>query len=307
MASNPLPKTNDRLFTLTSDMIDGASTIGSAVGIVQNTAPVLTTALAAARLAETEFQAARQEKITATAAQTIADSNTKTFISTTKRVLIPHLGASWSTIWAQVGFVDNSLETPRTLDERFNLLTSLKTYLAAHPAHENAPLDITAAAATILHGASAAARSAVNVALKNLATARLARQTAVENLRTRMRGLITEIDTLLPDDDPRWYAFGLNAPADAVTPGIPAAPTLTPGAPGSGLLFLDWPDTRRTDHYRVWQKAGNETTFTPVSTVTESDATLTHLPLGIPLTYQITALNEAGESLPSPNTTITLN
>ena len=307
MARNPLPASFDRLFALATDMIDGAATIGPATGVVQNTAAVLTTPLAAARKSEADFQKARLEKIEATTAQTTADSNAKAFIATAKRILIPQLGAAWSTSWAQVGFVNGSLETPTSLDERFTLLGTLRDYLAAQPAHENAPLGITAAAALALHTASATARAAVNTALRNLATARLTRETAVDALRTRMRGLITELATLLPDDDARWYAFGLSAPGDPETPGTPAAPTLTPGIAGSGLLFLDWPDTRRTDRYRVWQKQPGESAFTAVATVTESDATLTALPTGIPLEFQITALNDAGESIPGPASTITLS
>lgn len=307
MARNPLPASLDRLFALATDMIDGAATIGPATGVVQNTAAVLTTTLTAARKSEADFQKARLDKIEATTAQTTADSNAKAFIATAKRVLIPHLGATWSTVWAQVGFVNGSLETPTSLDERFTLLGTLRDYLTAQPAHENAPLGITAAAALALHTASATARAAVNTALQDLATARLTRETAVDALRTRMRGLITELATLLPDDDARWYTFGLSAPGDPETPGIPAAPTLTPGIAGSGLLFLDWPDTRRTDRYRVWQKSPGETAFTPVATVTESDATLTALPTGILLEFQITALNDAGESTPGSASTITLS
>jgi hypothetical protein len=307
MASNELPDSNDRLFTLASDMIAGATTIGPATGVVQNTAAVLTTCLTAARKSEADFQKARQEKKDATSAQNIADSNTKAFIATAKRVLIPRLGANWSTAWAPVGYVDHSLATPTTLDERFNLLGTLRDYLAAHPAHENAPLAITAADAQALHAVSAAARSAVKEALKNLTIARRARETAMDALRIRMRGLVTELHTVLPDDDPRWYSFGLSAPADPETPGNPAAPTLTLGLPGSGLLFLDWPDTRRTVRYRVWQKLPGETAFRPVATVTESDATLTDLPLATPLEFQITAVNAAGESVPSPVSTIILS
>lgn len=306
MASNALPDTLDRLFTLASDMLDGVTTVGTATGIVQNNAAILTSTLATARTAEADFQKARRGKIDATTAQTTADSNSKAFIATAKRILIPHLGATWSTAWAQVGFVNGSLETPNSLDKRFNLLATLRDYLKALPAQENAPLGITAAAAQLLHSATATARAAVNTALRNLATARLARETAVDALRNRMRGLIAELNTLLPADDARWYAFGLSAPADPETPGIPAAATLTPGISGSGLLFLDWPDTRRTDRYRVWMKKPGEATFTPVATVTESDATLSALPLRAALEFQITALNDAGESIPSPLSSITL-
>ncbi len=306
MATNTLPKTNDLLFALATDMIDGLTAIGDSTGIVQNTATVLQTVLDDAKAAEQQFQAARQQKITAIAAQSMADAKAKTFIATAKRVLIPLLGAAWSTAWVEVGFVNTTLATPTSIDERYSLLDTLRAYLAKHPEQENAPLLITAATAATLHADFKSARAEVKSALTALGISRDQREKEITALRTRMRGLIAEITTLLPDDDPRWYQFGLNAPADPETPTIPEAPILTPGTLGSGLLFLDWPDTRRTDRYRVWQKLPTDTAFTPVATVTESDATLDSLPTGILLEFQITALNEAGESIPSPVSSITL-
>ncbi len=307
MARNPLPESFSRLSTLATDMIDGCTKIGTATGIVQNTAIVLQTALDTASASETTFQSARTAKGTATTAHTTADSNIKSFVSTAKRILIPRIGAAWNTDWAEAGFVNNTIETPGTYDERFSLIAKLVKYFSDHPTYENAPLEITSAEAATLHTAANNARSTLAAALTHLANCRTARETAMENLRTRMRGLISELDTLLPDDDPRWYRFGLNAPGDPETPAIPAASTLTPGISGSGLLFLDWPDTRRTDRYRVWQKKPGESAFTPVATVTESDATLTALPAGILLEFQITAVNDAGESVPSPVSGITLS
>jgi len=306
MARNPLPESFDRLSTLAEDMIDGVTTIGTTIGVVQNTAAILQAALDAASGAESAFQKARKGKVTATAAQTLADSNTKAFIATAKRILIPHLGASWSTVWAEVGFVANTLETPTSIDQRYALLNTIHSYLAANPARENAPLNITAAIAKPLYDAFTTARGNLNKAMNALGDARNTRETAMETLTKRMRGLISELDTLLPDDDPRWYAFGLNAPGDPETPGIPEAPTLTAGAPDSGRLFIDWPDTRRADRYRVWLKKPGETEFTAVATVTESETTLASLPLGIPLELQITATNTAGESIPGSVAVVTL-
>jgi hypothetical protein len=307
MATNPLPAPFSRLFTLATDMIDGCTKIGTSTGVVQNTAAVLQAALDAAGDSESTFQSARTAKGTATSAHTTADSNIKSFISTAKRILIPRIGSSWSTDWAEAGFVDNSIETPGTYDERFSLIGKLKKYFADHPAYENAPLEVTSEEAETLHQAAATARSGLTAALARVSTTRTDRETAMDTLRTRMRGLINELDILLPDEDPRWYRFGLSAPGDAETPAIPAAATLTPGIAGSGLLFLDWPDTRRTARYRVWLKKPGEPAFTPVATVTESDATLTGLPLGVLLEFQITALNDAGESTPSPAGSITLS
>ncbi len=85
-------------------MIDGLTSIAPSTGIVQNTTTVLQAVLAASTTAETEFQKTSAPKTTA-----IADSNASAFISTAKRVLILHLGPSWSTAWAEVGFVNGSI------------------------------------------------------------------------------------------------------------------------------------------------------------------------------------------------------
>jgi len=90
-------------------------------------------------------------------------------------------------------------------------------------------------------------------------------------------------------------------------PRFPFLPILCAIA-GSNLepeIFL-WPDTRRADRYRVWLKKPADADFAPVATTAESDATLTALPVGVPLQLQITAANDAGESIPGPMSAITL-
>ncbi len=103
---------------------------------------------------------------------------------------------------------------------------------------------------------------------------------------------------MIADDDARWYAFGLNRPADPQTPGIPDGQLVTPGA--AGVLYIDWADSRRAEHYRVWKKVvGVDTEFTAAASVSDSDATLTGLPSGATVEIQVTAVNDAGESVPS--------
>ena len=124
------------------------------------------------------------------------------------------------------------------------------------------------------------------------------RDAAVEALKTRMRGVISELDQLLGDTDPRWDAFGLNAPGAAETPDTPEALVLTPGAPGT--LLADWADARLAARYRVWILiVGVDTDFRPAATVTDSDATLPVLGSGKTVRVRVTAVNDAGESTPS--------
>ena len=133
-------------------------------------------------------------------------------------------------------------------------------------------------------------RLGANGALRN------ARDTAIDALGLRVRGLIDELDLLLTALDPRWYAFGLNPPGAPATPEIPDGLVITVGPNGSGTIYLDWDDAPRAERYRVWQKADNALNWESVATVDDSDATLSGLAVGFSGKLRVTALNDAGES-----------
>lgn len=298
MATNALPRQLDRIFALAEDMADGLQTHESAVGIKQNTEAALRAALSAAQAAENNFQTKRNAKTLAVTAQTVADSNGKAFIAAAKSVLENYLGRHWSSAWASAGFVNGSTAIPNTLAERQSCLDALKTYFTTNPTHQNPPLNVTAPKASNLFTALSDARSAVNDAEHVAGAAKAAREAAVATLRTRMSGLVNELAQLLDPDDPRWYAFGLNRPADPETPGIPDNLVLTAGP--AGTVLADWADARRAVRYRVFkQLVGTDADFVHVLTVSESDATLSGLPSGATLKVQVTAANDAGESAPS--------
>jgi len=154
---------------------------------------------------------------------------------------------------------------------------------------------VTAARAGELFAALSAARSAVNQGLTDIGQKKAIRDAAEKALRTRLRGLIAELGQLLPDDDPRWYAFGLNPPAAPDTPEIPDGLVLTHGEPGT--LLADWADAPRAQRYRVWkQVVGVDEDFVAALTVNDSDATLTGLPSGTTVRIRVTAVDDAGES-----------
>ena len=158
---------------------------------------------------------------------------------------------------------------------------------------------MTAAQAATLHTTVSDARTALDQKVTEAGQAKSARDTAEANLRKRLRGVITELDTLLGPDDPLWHAFGLNRPADESTPEAPSFTTATPG--GAGILHVDWDDALRADHYRVWIFiVGTDSDFHAEETVTDSDATLSGLPSGSTVRVRVTSVNGAGESAPGP-------
>jgi hypothetical protein len=71
-------------------------------------------------------------------------------------------------------------------------------------------------------------------------------------LKKRIRELISELEQLLASEDPRWDAFGLNAPGAPETPEAPDNLILTPGTPGH--VLADWSDARRVTAFgSVWR------------------------------------------------------
>ena len=298
MNSNRLPDQIDPLFTLGEDMSDGCNAHEVAIAIKQNKEADIRAALVAAILAQGNFKAAQTAKTALSGAVTVADSNAKSYIGSTRRVLINYLGDGWSQTWEATGFPNQSTAVPGTQPERQALLLSLKNYFTANAAQENAPLNVTAARAQLLFTALSDARSAAadgnNVAgqKKNL------RDAAEKTLRTRMSGLIAELGQLLDDNDPRWLAFGLNLPGATNLPDQADSLVLTAG--GAGVVLSDWSDASRATRYRVFKQVLTvDAAMVHVTNVTDSDYTFTGLPGGKTVRVQIIAANDAGEAQPS--------
>ncbi len=298
MASNPIPTGLPQLFALAEDMADGCQSHEAAVGLKQNKEANLRADLATARDAESDYAAAKGDKDTLSTALRVADSNARALLKAARAVLAQSLGEGWSAAWDPTGFPNQSTAVPATQEERLNLCASLKAYFTANPAKENAPLAVTAANAEAKFTALSNARQAVNNGNAAAGQNRDVRNGAVAALKTRMRGLMAELEQLLDENDPRWDAFGLNAPGAAATPDAPEALVVTPGTPGH--LLADWADARRASRYRVWVKVeGVDTDFHAAATVTDSDATLNTFPSGRTVRVRVTAANDAGESTPS--------
>ncbi len=298
MASNILPSGLQDLFTLAEDMADGLHAHEAAIGIKQNTEAVFRADLTAAITAQTNHIAAQTAKVALSTAVTVADSNGKAFISTARNVLATYLGNGYSQAWDATGFPDNSTAVPGTQAKRQVLLQSLQNYFTAHPAQENAPLNITAARAGILFTALSDARSAANDGNTAAGQKKNLRDAAEKTLRNRMSGLVSELGQLLEDTDPLWLAFGLNEPGATNLPDVADSLILTAG--GAGVVLADWSDASRATRYRVFKQiVGVDATMVAAVTVTDSDYTFTGLTSGKTLKVQIIAANDAGQAQPS--------
>lgn len=281
--------------TITSVAVNGIKLHGAAVGLRQNEEPKLTADLVRFRDLCSSFDAARVAKRAATEAQNAADHAARQYLADVRHLLARAFGSKWNVRWLGAGFRNESTAIPASMGERLELLHSLTRFFPEHPELENASLQVTGARAAELIVPFEAARNAFAQAATEAGQTLELRDQAEEALRTRMRGLIGELKQLLSDNDPRWWAFGFNAPADPSTPSIPDGLVFT--LSGS-TAYLDWADSRRAERYRVWkQTVGVDAAFEHVDSVTESDFTLAGLPAGKVTRVQVTAVNAAGESL----------
>jgi len=298
--ANPTPATIGDLIAAGEDLCDGLDTHAVAVGIKQNTAALTRTDHTALVTAQNNFNAATGAQPAAYTALRVADSNAKGFIAKAITVLAASLGGEWSDEWVATGLPDSSLGIPRTQDKRFTALGGLKAYLTANPDKEvsTAAVVVTAALATTLHTALSTARGGVGTALANTKTKLMARDAAEEAFRKRFRGVIDELGQLLSDEDPKWYDFGLNRPADPATPGIPS--NVLASAIGGGRVLVQIDFARRANSYNYYRKiVGTDTDQVKATNTEGTQYTIEGLPVGANVEITVTGVNDAGEGVAS--------
>lgn len=298
MASNPTPDRIDELLASGEDICDGLDQHGVAIGIAQNTFAATRADLDALIAAHTQFKLAEGAQPAAYAALRSADSNAKGFIARALGVLKNYLGNDWSDAWAATGLPDHRVGIPGTQDGRYTALTGLKGYFTATPAHENPPLNVTAAIAQTLHTALSDARQGAANALSNSKARLLLRNEKLEAFRKRFRGAIDELEQKLPADDARWYDFGLNRPDDPATPGVPTGVLATPMGGGNVLVQID--GARRANSFNYYKKVvGVDTEPVKVTNTEGTQHTISGLPAGATVEITVTGVNDAGEGQPS--------
>jgi len=297
MASIRLPRANDSLFSLADDAVDGAVQYEATLPLKQNTSSAISGDLQMARQKQVLFKAAETLLSNAHDALQIADSNAKAFLAKFKKAMTGAMGDQWRAEYGEAGFAQGSLQMPGTQDDRFAMAYKIPKFLMDHPECEDARMtvQVTTAQAQTIYDVLDTARAAVNLKETAAGEAMNVRDVAVVALRKRLTGLIAELEQTIAEDSPIWYAFGLNAPADPSTPGVPlSGPTLTPGA--AGTAYSVWGIGRRSDYYHVWlQIMGTDAAPVRVATVTDRAFTFTGLPSGATVKVSISGVNEAGE------------
>jgi hypothetical protein len=126
--------------------------------------------------------------------------------------------------------------------------------------------------------------------------AKAANEAAEKALYQRMTGLRSELDQLLSDDDPRWYAFVFDRQSDGWGPGPGPVEHLVLTPAGPGMVFADWEDARRAERYRVFKQVSG-VDAEPVeltSTAMDSQFNLTNLPSGATVTVKVVGREPGG-------------
>jgi hypothetical protein len=310
MSSNAIPTTYEPLIQLLTDAVDGSSTHGAAVGLKQNDEPALRAVLhdlvgtpagpdgqtQALPGLKAQYNTAKANKAALTAALRSAQSNGRALAMACIGTLKPRLGNKWNAAWQEAGFAANSLQVP--VNPVF-VLQHLHSFYLAHADYEVKGLtpDISCTASACAGAVQAIADAQVASNRSNFDTgeARNRLEQGVKAARMRLSGLREELVRLIADDDHRWYAFGFDRPSHVGSPETPENVAVTPGAAGSGLVFVDWDDARRADSYRLRATDADGNVLAEVLPQ-DSEAKLTGLPAGSTVALTVTARNAAGES-----------
>src|SRR4030095_9839525 len=196
--------------------------------------------------------------------------------------------------WAAAGFSSGSLEVPR---DPYAILIDLREYFRRNAAHEVPAVGVTAAALDAQIVAIDAARREVDRAQAAKTAALDARNEAQLVLQRRMSSLRNELDSLLADDDARWYEFGFRRPIDGHIPAMVEGLTVSPGLPGE--LVVTWEPASLADSYAVTkQVVGVDLQPVFVKRVSDTETTLRDLPTGATVKITIVSHNSTGDSLP---------
>jgi hypothetical protein len=292
----------EQLYAAAQNLADGLKAHEARLGIKQNTEQQIRLVLSAAMDANTAFNVLTAANTSLIAVLKDASVSARKFIQAAKFVLAESLGKRWSTAWLPAGFTGGSLQIPAGVAEQQTLLESLQKYFEANPDKEVEGVNVTAPRAGALLEALNDATAALAAGNSAVSAASEQRKQKDQELRWRFNALITELGLFLEDEDPTWYAFGLSRPSDPTVPAIPNKVSVTGGLPGT--IFVTWAAARRADRYRVYMKEAGDAEFQPAATTIDRETLLTGLKGGSLVEIQVSAVNVAGESLPSDPTQI---
>jgi len=293
MASNRIPDTIDELISLTEDCADGAQQLEATIVLKQNMEADIRADLLDLTTKRGTYDALVGLNEAKDTAVTLARSNARGGLTAARDRLKQIFGNEPGAAWQAAGWPTDSVAVPATSEKILPLLMSVKIYFTANAANEVPALGVTAANMQTLHTALSDAVSARNMHKDNRTAGKDTRDAAVDKLRTRLRGLIGELEQLLDPMSPHWLTFGLKRPG---APDSPDAVTGTQAIPlGTAKLRVKCNPAARADYYQIWiQIVGTDPELHLVESPTEPDKILENLPVGATVKAQMRAVNETG-------------
>jgi len=298
MSANPVEYTVPGLTRQGDNGLAGIVQLGATVPLVLYPEAVFSPPLADFKAKVDAYHAAEDAEKNAHTELRNAAAAGRVFAANLVDVFKPILGRTWDESWKQLGFIQPTLAIPSTYDRLREVLRASTAYLTTHPAAEVASRNVTAVIATGLYTAMADATANVESCASETKAKRQELDTAMTALQDVVRGLITELSLKLSPVDPRWRAFGLNIPGHPAVPD--AVENLTVSGHGAGVLWLQWDASARAERYQVEMLVlPDETEFTRVDTVGETNAVLSDLAPGANVKLRVVAVNDGGAGVPS--------
>jgi hypothetical protein len=313
MSTRPVPQSLDPLLILGETAYTGALAVGGPIDLKQNDAPAIlatlrtVTGTPSAVPGEPPIPGTQAIYLEAISAVVAANASHRAALSDAREFsreaidLLRHvLGRRWNSAWSAAGFTGGSLAVPTNPEP---LLSELRSYFGAHPAHGNAALGITAT--TLQQQLDAIATTRQNAAAKLAAriAAKVQRDESVKQLRSRLIGLRTELDQLLDPDDERWYQFGFSRPSDGRMPALVSGLALRAGL--AGEVQVSWLRSTVASSYRVtWRSGAPNAETVTAGLFADLSVTLTGLPSGQTIAVGVSARNDTGETTPTQKTIV---
>ena len=306
MAQNPLPPKLGALVVLAGKCAAGLTKYAVLLSITDVTAAGLTTEATTLTGAMNVFNATRTARTAAHAPLNTASAAAKKYLTDARSMLATSFGETFNAQWLAAGWINDNTVVPTEQPDRLTLLLALKAFLTANPAYEATTLTVTFTAkqAQTVHDALDGALQGVATADADSATAKGLRDAAELPLRADLRLLISLLSRKLTPNDPRWVEFGLNAPGAAVTPHAPENLENHPAL--AGQLHATCDAVPGADHYRwfLLMPGGTKPVFQ--QDTADPELLLETLTSGQTVQLTATAVNPAGESVPSQPLAVTV-
>lgn len=291
------------LLALGNAAADGLDDLAAGMGISPDVETGIRAAATNMTAARESVQLGRGTLRTRQAAVRTAMKAAALFITLMRELLKAHLGSQYSQAWDVVGFV-GSLGKPRTTAKMLLLLATIKSYLTANAARENAALNLTAAQADLLLTQLQAAVSALNAYQTEIANRRKARIDNRNLLRFRLLALVADLKGRMGSLDDRWLTFGFNKPGADEKPEVPEG--LIAVMVGETAVSFKWPAAARAEQYRIWARVvGVDAELGSIALSADLSFVLESLPRNAVVEIGVSALNNGGESAISSLLTVT--